>query len=140
MTPLTAAGLTIGLVLGVVCLVILEVMYLTWQRKRRRDGDSQGGEGEKGPMLQNSSRSFGGPSDLFLPPFDKILEMPSDSPWMSPELPGDCHWGQARIVKLHGGGGMGGGGLRIVNNGLDPPQRAATLNSSLVELDVGREG
>lgn len=137
MTPLTAAGLTIGLVLGVVCLVILEVMYLTWQRKRRRDADSQGGKGEKGPMLQSSSRSFGGASDLFLPPFDKILEMPSDSPWMSPELPGDCHWGQARIVELHGGGG---GGLRIVDTGLDLSQRAATLNSSLVELDVGRGG
>ncbi|KAL2258864.1 hypothetical protein VTK26DRAFT_7648 [Humicola hyalothermophila] len=135
MTPLTAAGLTIGLVIGVVCLVILEVMYFTWRRKRQR---GQAGEEEKGPMLQ-PSRSFGdGDRGQFIPAGK--VEMSSRSPWMSPELPGTCHWGQAQIVELHGGARRAGA-ARIVNGSdpdIEPPRRAATLNSSLVELDSGR--
>lgn len=117
-----SAALTIGLILAVALLVAIEVAYFTWRRRRRRDRD-----GADGGLL-DSARGKMSEADrgLFAP---EVAERPGDSPWMSPELPGDSSWGQDRVHELQGGGRGDG----------SPPRRAATLNSSVVELEAGRE-
>lgn len=130
-SPLNAAGLTIGLILAVVLLVVLEVAYLTWRRKRRR---GRGGEEAAGSLER---RRLGSKERGLFVPVHKI-EMPSDWPWLSPELPGDTTWGRARVPELHGGGRWFAG-IRLVNDD-SAPRRSGTLNSSLAELEAGRGG
>jgi hypothetical protein len=132
-SPSKAAGLTVGLILAVMLLVVLEVAYLTWRRKRRRGRAVE--EGGSGSGLQR--RRLGSKERGLFTPVAKI-EMPSESPWLSPELPGDTTWGRARIPELHGGGRWFGG-IRFTNDN-GTPRRTGTLNSSVVELEAGRGG
>lgn len=124
-SPAAAAGLTIGLILMVALLVAGEVWYLMWRRKRRR------GSGEDGTTPASSRRKmkrFGkGDRGVFVQ-VDKAEMVIDDSIWMSPELPGDSTWGQGLVHELQGSR-LGRG---------NPFGRPLTINSSVVELDVGR--
>ncbi|KAH6845788.1 hypothetical protein B0I37DRAFT_192253 [Chaetomium sp. MPI-CAGE-AT-0009] len=124
MSPAAATGLTIGLILMVVFLVAAEVGYLMWRRKRRR------GEGQDGTPASSRRKMkwFGkGDGGVFVQ-VDKAEMVIDDSIWMSPELPGDSTWGQRLVHELQGSR-LGRG---------NPLGRPMTINSSVVELDVGR--
>ncbi|KAK3299627.1 uncharacterized protein B0H64DRAFT_102828 [Chaetomium fimeti] len=126
MSPAAAAGLTIGLILIVAFLVAVEVGYLMWRRKRRRGAGQDGTPGSSG--RRKMMKRFGkGDRGVFVQ-VDKAEMVIDDSIWMSPELPGDSTWGQRLVHELQGSR-LGRG---------NPLGRPMTINSSVVELDVGR--
>lgn len=124
MSPGAAAGLTIGLILFVALLVVMEVGYLMWRSKRR------GGLGDdRTPISRRQKLRRLGKSDRGLfAEVDKTEMAINDTVWMSPELPGDSTWGQRLVHELQGSR-FGRG---------NPPGRPLTINSSVVELEAGR--
>lgn len=124
MSPGAAAGLTIGLILVVALLVVMEVGYLMWLNKRRRGlGD------DRTPIARRKRMRQLGKSDRGLfAEVDKTEMAIGDTVWMSPELPGDSTWGQRLVHELQGSR-FGRG---------NPPGRPLTINSSVVELEAGR--
>ncbi|KAH6637274.1 hypothetical protein F5144DRAFT_210323 [Chaetomium tenue] len=125
-SPAAAAGLTIGLILMVALLVAGEVWYLMWRRKRRRGG---GDDGTTPASSRWRMKRFGkGDRGVFVR-VGKAEMVIDDSIWMSPELPGDSTWGERLVHELQGSR-LGRG---------NPLSRPLTINSSVVELDVGRE-
>jgi hypothetical protein len=124
MSPAAAAGLTIGLILMVALLVAAEVAYLMWRRKRRRE---EADDGTSSSIRRRLKRLGKGDRGLFVQ-VDKAEKIIDDSIWMSPELPGDSTWGQRLVHELQGSR-LGRG---------NPLGRPLTINSSVVELDVGR--
>ncbi|KAL2017420.1 hypothetical protein VTK56DRAFT_2222 [Thermocarpiscus australiensis] len=126
-----AAGITIGLILAVGLLVALEVAYFTWWRRRGRNrGRGLGGGREKAAGRKHKPPGTGdrGP---FLP-LDQVEGVNSPF-WMSPELPGDSDWGQARVHELPQGG-LRTGTMRP-GDGLSLGRPRAT-DTSLVELEA----
>jgi hypothetical protein len=135
-SPGAAAGLTIGLIVVVALLVAMEVGYLMWRRKQRREqGQSDGSStsslrrsfGRKGRKVKWPGK---GDKDrgLFVE-VEKSEMVITESAWMSPELPGDTTWGQRLVHELQGSRLARGGGLG----------RTLTVNSSVVELEAGRD-
>ncbi|AEO58457.1 hypothetical protein MYCTH_2305806 [Thermothelomyces thermophilus ATCC 42464] len=132
MSPIAAAGLTIGLILAVVLLVAVEVGYLMWRRRRRRRRGHGDESDEKTPAPARRrwwKRRSKDESDrgLFIQ-VGKAERIVDDKVWMSPELPGDSTWGQSVLHELQGSR-LGRG---------NPPKRSLTINSSVVELEAGR--
>ncbi|KAK4149949.1 hypothetical protein C8A00DRAFT_37458 [Chaetomidium leptoderma] len=126
MTPGAAAGLTIGLILFVALLVAMEVWYLMWWRKRRRD--ATGEDGMQPASDRRRMRRLGkGEGGLFVQ-VDKVEMTIDDALWMSPELPGDSTWGERLVHELQGS--------RLKRG--HPPGRTLTINSSVIELEAGR--
>lgn len=124
-SPAAAAGLTIGLILMVALLVAGEVWYLMWRRKRRHGG---GEDGATPASSRRKMKRFGkGDRGVFVQ-VEKTEMVIDDSIWLSPELPGDSTWGQRLVHELQGSR-LGRG---------NPLGRPLTINSSVVELDVGR--
>jgi hypothetical protein len=127
MSPGAAAGLTVGLILVVAFVVAMEVAYLMWRRKRRRQGDSEE-EGTQASSQRRLRRLGKGGRGLFVP-VAKAEMVIDDAVWMmSPELPGDSTWGQRLVHELQGS---------RLGRGRKPGQ-ALTINSSVVELEAGR--
>ncbi|KAL2177326.1 uncharacterized protein P884DRAFT_243301 [Thermothelomyces heterothallicus CBS 202.75] len=132
MSPIAAAGLTIGLILAVVLLVVVEVGYLMWRRRRRRRRGHGDESDEKTPAparrwwWKRRSKDEGD-RGLFIQ-VGKAERIIDDKVWMSPELPGDSTWGQSVLHELQGSR-LGRG---------NPPKRSLTINSSVVELEAGR--
>lgn len=119
-----AAGLTIGLILVVALLAAMEVVYLMWRRKKRREAEDDGME----PLGRRRLKRVGTGSRGLFVMVDKAEMTLDDGLWMSPELPGDSTWGKRLVHELQGsrlGRGNGAG-------------RALTINSSVVELEAGR--
>ncbi|KAL2192685.1 hypothetical protein P885DRAFT_47129 [Corynascus similis CBS 632.67] len=133
MSPGAAAALTIGLILAVALLVAVEVGYLMWRRRKRREAGVGGGT--PSPSTSSSGRwrwlkrRGQGDRGMFVQVDDKAELVIDDSIWMSPELPGDSTWGQRLVHELQGSR-LGRG---------NPPGRPLTINSSVVELDAGRD-
>jgi hypothetical protein len=121
MSQAAAAGLTIGLILVVALLVAMEVAYVRWRRKKRREAEADDGM----PTLGRRRLKRVGTGDRGLFVMVDKAELVLDD-WMSPELPGDSTWGQRLVHELQGtrlGRGYGTG-------------RTMTINSSVVELEA----
>lgn len=102
----------------------MEVVYLMWRRKKRREAEDDGME----PLGRRRLKRVGTGSRGLFVMVDKSEMTLDDALWMSPELPGDSTWGQRLVHELQGsrlGRGNGTG-------------RALTINSSVVELEAGR--
>ncbi|KAL2270670.1 hypothetical protein VTJ83DRAFT_41 [Remersonia thermophila] len=139
LSPAAAAGLTIGLILGVALLVAIELWYLSWRRRRQQLRGEEEEEEEEG-QEEEEEESGGVESQRIWKhqrrheardTFGTFLEVGkaervliTEAAWMSPELPGDSTWGQRLVHELQGSG-FG-----------RSDSRAVTVNSSLVELDA----
>ncbi|SPQ24209.1 3937d656-79c9-477e-8230-3ca5da4c978a [Thermothielavioides terrestris] len=126
MSPAAAAGLTIGLVLAVALLAAIEVAYLLWRRKRRRERHEDGTPTPSRRRLKRLGEGGSG-RGLFVE-VDKAEMAINDALLLSPELPGDSDWGERLVHELRGSR-LGRG---------NSPGRALTINSSVVELEAGR--
>lgn len=116
MSPGGAAALMIGLIMFVCFFVALGVTLL-WRKTRRRHRE------RRWPGLGNHSQ------------FAQVgeAELPTNSPWMSPELPGDSEWGQ-RVHELQGGGP----GMETRSRN-EAPRPTIAMDDSLVELEAASD-
>ncbi|GAB1318271.1 hypothetical protein MFIFM68171_08481 [Madurella fahalii] len=128
MSPGAAAALTMGLIMFVCFLVVLEVTFLWRKARRRREGR---GGGQRATQMRFPRLGLGNRGQ-----FVQVgkTELPTKSPWMPPELPGDSEWGRQAHELQGGGPGMG---VRSWDE--QASWCTIALNSSLVELEAASD-